>query len=306
MGVDRLDVVAGAILAQSDVVDQVEGAVQSSQVTGWQVLAAIGVLILAFPVGRIVQRIVRRGFRKVPDVPAILIADIGRFAKWSVYLVAVAVALGLVGVDIGWIALIVVATLVVSLLALRPTIENMAAGLVLTIRPAFTLGDQIEVLGQRGTVTEIGTHSTVLKSVDGIESHLPNNTIIGQTINVYTAFDARRSDFNVSIASGTDLASALEAITKGVASAKGVVSDPAPETLASDFDQDALIVTVRFWYSSSETSDSSVKAAVIESVDQALKEAGIVPGGPTTGIDISSDGDTPTPSSQASKQADPG
>jgi hypothetical protein len=76
--------------------------------------------------------------------------------------------------------------------------------------------------------------------------------------------------------------------------------------LASDFDQDALIVTVRFWYSSSETSDSSVKAAVIESVDQALKEAGIVPGGPTTGIDISSDGDTPTPSSQASKQADPG
>lgn len=235
---------------------------------------------MAFPVGRIVQRVVRRGFRKVPDVPTILIADIGRFAKWSVYLVAVAIALGLVGVDIGWI--------------------------VLTIRPAFTLGDQIEVLGQRGTVTEIGTHSTVLKSVDGIESHLPNNTIIGQTINVYTAFDARRSEFKVSIASGTDLASALQAITKGVASAKGVVSDPAPETLATDFEQDALIVTARFWYSSSEISDSSVKAAVIESVDQALNEAGIVPGGPTTGIDISSDDDTSNPSSQSSKQADPG
>ncbi len=45
-----------ALFTQSDVVDQVEGAVRGSQVTGWQVLAAIAVLVLASPVGNIVQR----------------------------------------------------------------------------------------------------------------------------------------------------------------------------------------------------------------------------------------------------------
>ena len=304
MAGDGLSSLAAVLFAQSDVVDQVEGAVQGSQVTGWQVLVAITVLVLAFPLGNIVQRLVRRGFRKVPNVPAILIDDIGRFAKWFVYLAAAGIALGLVGVNIGWISLIVVVTLVVSVLALRPTIENMAAGLVLTLRPAFTLGDQIEVLGQRGTVIEIGTHSTVLKSADGIQSHLPNNNIIGQTINVYTAYDARRSEFKVSLASGTDLAGALKAIRKAVASAKGVVSDPAPETLATDFDQDALIVTARFWYASSQASDSTVKDAAIEAVNKALNEAGIVPGGPTTGIDIASEGDTPASSVEPSKSAE--
>jgi small-conductance mechanosensitive channel len=131
-----------------------------------------------------------------------------------------------------------------------------------------------------------------LKSADGIESHLPNSNIIGQTINVYTAYDARRSEFEVSLASGTDLAAALKAITKAVASAKGVASDPAPETLATDFDQDALTVRARFWYPSSQASDSTVKDAAIEAVNKALNEAGIAPGGPTTGIDISSHSDT--------------
>jgi len=44
------------MLAQPSV-DDVESAVESAQVTGWQVLAAVLVLIAAWPVDRVAQRL---------------------------------------------------------------------------------------------------------------------------------------------------------------------------------------------------------------------------------------------------------
>jgi small-conductance mechanosensitive channel len=292
------------LLASSDAADQVESDVASSDATIWQVLAGLGVIVVAYPVGRLVQRLVKRAFRKAPDVPEIIVNDLGRFARWFVYLIAFAVALALIGVDIGWVALSVFVILVVLIMMLRPVLENMAAGLVLTVRPAFTLGDQIEVLDERGVVLQIGSHSTALKSVDGIRIHIPNVSMVGQKINVYSAFDSRRSGFEVSLAAGTDVAAALDTITKAVASADGVASDPAAKASATRFDQDAMIVTARFWYPSSMTTDVIVKDAAIEAVRAALAEAGIEPGGPTTGLDVATDANSPTSSDQSPKQSD--
>jgi len=275
-----------AILAQADT-DEIESAVESAQqISGWQIFAAVVVLVAAWPIGRFVQRIVRRGFRKVPDVPTVIVGDVARGAKWLVYLTAFAAALALVGVDVGWVAVVTVVVLVVVVLAIRPMMQNTAAGLVLTARPAFGVGDQIEAMGVRGTVLSIGSHTTVLKSVDGVRSHIPNTSLIGQTIKVYTAFDTRRAQFDLSLAAGTDIATALGIVAKALAAADGVASDPAPEVLASRLDQDAMIVTARIWYSSSMTSDIEPVGAAILAVRTALDEAGIELGGATTALDI--------------------
>lgn len=276
----------GGVVAQSKT-DEVESAVASAQqVGGWQIIAAVVVLAVAWPLGRFVQRIVRRGFRKVPDIPVVIVGDVARAAKWLVYLTAFAVALGLVGLDVGWVAVVTVVVLVVVVLAIRPMMQNTAAGLILTARPAFGLGDQVEAMGVRGTVLSIGSHSTVLKTVDGVRSHIPNTSLLGQTINVYTAFDTRRAEFDMSLAAGTDITAALGAITKALATADGVASDPAPEVLPSRLDQDAMIVTARIWYPSSMTSDIEPVAAAILAVRNALDEVGIELGGATTALDV--------------------
>ena len=160
----------GRILAQPSP-DNVEGAVESAQVSGWDVLAAVIVLILAYPVGRLAQRLAKRAIRKAPDVPPEITYDVSRGARYFVYLIAAAIALVLVGVGSSWVALVIIAVLLVAALIARPQIENTSAGLVLTVRPSFAVGDQIEVLGTRGTVLQIGSHSTVLESVDGRRSY---------------------------------------------------------------------------------------------------------------------------------------
>ena len=160
---------------------------------------------------------------------------------------------------------------------------------MLTVRPSFGVGDQIKVMDTRGTVLQIGSHSTVLESVDGVRSYIPNTSMLGEMVHVYTASDARRAQFDMSLAAGTDIATALGVISKSLATAEGVLSDPASEVLASRLDQDALIATARFWYSSELKTDTAPVSAAILAVRNALDDAGIELGGATTGLDVTNE-----------------
>jgi small conductance mechanosensitive channel len=279
----------GMILTQADKVDDVEGAVESAQVTGWQLLAAVLVLVVAYPVGRLVQRLVKRAFRKGPDVPQALFGDTSRAARSLVWLSAGAIALSLIGVGSNWIAMVIVVILLLGALTVRPQIQNTSAALVLTMRPSFGVGDQIKVMDTRGTVLEIGSHSTVLESVDGIRSYIPNTSMLGEMVHVYTATDARRAQFDMSLPAGTDIAKALGIISKTLTTSDGVLPDPAPEVLATRLDQDAMIVTARFWYTSKLKTDIAPVSAATLAVRDALDAAGIGLGGATTGLDITNE-----------------
>jgi small-conductance mechanosensitive channel len=271
----------GYLAAQTgdeSVVDQIQNALDTAHISGWQILGAALVLIAAWPVGKLVHRLVVRGFRKVPDVPAVLVDDVGRFARWFVYLLAFGLALSFLGVDVGWLALFVIVGLVLGGLMLRPIIENTAAGLVLTVRPAFTVGDQIEISGERGVVLEIGSHTTVLRTVDGVRIHIPNTHMLGELTRVYTAFDSRRAEFDITLDGSVDLKEALATILDALGGVDHVVADPAPDVVASAFSGDDMTVTVRVWYPSSMTSDRQAVDAAIRAVDQAIVDAGIALG----------------------------
>lgn len=278
----------GFVLAQASV-DDVEGSVEAAQTTGWDVLAAAIVLIVAYPVGRVAQRLVQRGFRKAPGVSPEIIYDVSRGVKYVVYLIAVSIALVLVGVGTSWVAIVVVVVVLVAALIARPQIQNTSAGLVLTMRPSFHVGDEIEVMDTRGTVRQIGSHSTELESVDGVRIYIPNTSMLGEMVHVYTTSDARRAQFDMSLATGTDIAKALGVISKALPTAKGVLSDPPSDVVASQLDQDAMVVTARFWYSSEVETDAVPVSAAILAVREALDGAGIELGGATTGLDVTTE-----------------
>ena len=122
--------VVGWIVAQSDsdTVDQVESAVESAQVTGWQVLWAIVVLVVAFPVGRLIQRLVRRSMNGLPNassIPTIIVDDVARVAKWFVWLIALGIALYILGADVGFLSIAAIVTIGICLIL--PLRQEVAA-----------------------------------------------------------------------------------------------------------------------------------------------------------------------------------
>ncbi len=274
------------ILAQDSKVQDAASAVESAHVSGWDLLAAALVLIAAYPVGRLAQRLIKRAFKKTPGkVPPALVYEVSQGVRSLIWVSAGAIALTLVGVGTNWIALVVVVLLVVVALIARPRIENTAAGLTLTMRPSFGVGDQVEVLGTRGKVLEIGSHSTVLEATDGAKSYIPNHILLNQSVRVYSANDAMRAEFEISLQAGTDIAKAIGIISKALTTADHLVSDPAPDVVAVGLDQDAMIVRARIWYPSTLKSATSPVSAAILAVRGALDGAGITLGGASDSID---------------------
>lgn len=290
-------------------IQQIEDALASSQVTGWDVLAALVVLAVAYPVGIAVRRLAVRMLKRIPNLPTDVAHDGGRLLRWLVYLIALAWALSLVGVSVGWVAVIVAVLLVLGVLMVKPMIENSAAGLLLTLRPVYAVGDQIDTVGYEGTVTKISSRTTVLKTTDGREIHIPNTEVLKKPIVVFTATDSRKTEFDITVAFDTDLDGATRLLTGAISGVEHVLTDPIPTVQASGFDHTAITLTIGYWYPSSMSSGSSATDGVIRAVKQALAGAGIEPAMPTVGIDqnpdtASSDGsDTTAESGDASKAA---
>ena len=208
-------------------------------------------------------------------MPEELVNDVGRLTKWFTYLVAAAWALSLLGVSVGWLAIVIAVVVVFGFLMARPMVENIAAGTLLTIRPSFGVGDQVDTAGYRGTVEEIGSRSTLLRTNEGVRVNIPNTDVLSAPIVVYTAYESRKAEFDVSVAHDTNLDAASSLLIKAISAVENVQQDPAPEVQASSFDNTAITLSIGYWYPSSMTSDGSVSDGVIRSVKTRLSEAGI-------------------------------
>lgn len=252
-------------------------AVDPTQVTGWDVAGAVAIAVLAVPVGAVASRVAMRMLRRVPGVPDSIINDVGRLVKWLVYLIAFAIAMTFLGVTVGWLSIVVVVILIMALLMVKPMVENIAAGMLMTMRPAFAVGDQIQTDKYRGTVEEIGSRTTTIDTSDGVMVHIPNVEVAGEVIEVYSASESRKSSVSFNVAFTTDLDNLTALLLKSMATIDLVEKDPAPSVQGSGFEDGAITIQVGFWYASSHSSDSTPMDAVVRSIQSTLTEAGIAP-----------------------------
>ena len=71
-------------------------------------------------------------------------------------------------------------------LALRNTLSNFAAGVILIALRPFNVGDRIDAAGASGVVSEIRLFATPLAAEDGKTIIVPNAAIVGGNISTYS------------------------------------------------------------------------------------------------------------------------
>ena len=255
--------------------EDLQDAIQPEGVTGWDVTAAIVLVVVAFPISRAVDRLARRATRRVPGISTDTVHMAGRAGRYLVLLVAGSVALSLVGVDVGWAVAVAAVCLVIVVLILRPMVENAAAGLLLQSRPSFAVGDEIQVEGHEGEVLEISARTTVLKAGDGRRVHIPNTDVLGGIIVVYTAFDSRRVSVDIGVDPTADLDEVSRVLIDAVSGVESVLPDPAPAVMARSFGDGFVNLSIRFWFGPDTHSDVRVTDGAVRAIQRAVNEAGI-------------------------------
>lgn len=144
-----------------------------------------------------------------------------------------------------------------------------------TPRQPFEIGDQIEVNNHKGTVERIETRATIIKTYDGQRIVIPNSQIYTNAVLVKTAYEKRRSQYDVGIGYGDGIGEACDVIRRALVEVEGVESDPPPEALPWDLGASWVTIRTRWWTQSRRADVVHVQAAVIQVLKEALDEAGI-------------------------------
>lgn len=211
---------------------------------GFQVLAALVILVVGFIAARWLGRKVDQRFQKQQMEPPMRILLV-RVIKILVLVMAGVVALDKFGFSIApLVAGIGVAGIGVGF-ALQGVLGNLVAGLTIIFTKPFRVGEYIEINNVRGDVTAIELSSTILIQADFSRVVVPNRKIVGEILHNFGTM--RQLTLTVRVPHTTDLTAALQAASQVVAQNARVLKDPAPTVGIAAVDDTGIKIAAWPW-----------------------------------------------------------
>jgi small-conductance mechanosensitive channel len=237
---------------------------------------AIAIALFFFFLSWLVKSLVRRTTSADSSHRTLRLA-MGRIAQGAIIvvgtLVAVAAAfpgftpgnlvsaLGIGGIAIGF--------------AFKDIFENFLAGILILVTRPFRIGDQIIYSHYEGTVEEIQTRATWLKTYDGRRVLIPNSELFKNSVTVNTAFSTRRLEYDFKLAPGADIETAKSVLISVMRESQDVLPDPKADVVVISFDQTAVTLRAR-WWSKSQISDVLLaQDRVLSAARSALTKSGV-------------------------------
>lgn len=176
-------------------------------------------------------------------------------------------AAGIIGLAIGF--------------AVKDTVENFIASVLLSIRQPFRPNDLIQIEGDTGNVIRMTSRATILLSPDGNHIRIPNATVFKSRIVNYSRNDERRFDFTLGIDPAADLARARELAMEIVAAQPFTLTTPGPAAWIDNVGDSTINMTVTGWIDQKSTSLVLAKGEAIRMTIAAFTAEGIALPEPT-------------------------
>lgn len=134
--------------------------------------------------------------------------------------------------------------------ALRDTLANIAAGVMLLVLRPLKVGDFVDI-GQStvGTVELIGLFTTTIRNMENIAVYLPNSLVWGNRIQNFGRHVNRKAIIDIGVGYGTDLDAARTLLLDVLAGQEDIVQDAPtpPEVYVMGFGDSAINFSCRCW-----------------------------------------------------------
>jgi small conductance mechanosensitive channel len=140
--------------------------------------------------------------------------------------------------------------------AFRDILQNFLAGILLLLAEPFRLGDQIISASFEGTVEDVQTRATTIRTYDGRRIVIPNSTLFTQAVVVNTAFEKRRLEYDLALDVTTDPERARKIILQAMRHLEGILPEPAPDALVVELNENHLMMRVRWWIQPPQRADA--------------------------------------------------
>ena len=158
--------------------------------------------------------------------------------------------------------------------AVKDTVENFIASIMLSIRQPFQPNDMVEINGDQGKVIRLTSRATILLSNDGNHIHIPNATVFSNRLINYTRNAERRFIFPIGVTRDADLSAARELIERTVQALPFVLDTPAAQAWIDRLDAGGVTLQVAAWIDQRESSPPLAQGEAIRLTKRALEQAG--------------------------------
>lgn len=170
-------------------------------------------------------------------------------------------AAGIIGLAIGF--------------AVRDTVENFVASMMLSLRQPFRPNDLTEIEGDSGRAIRLTSRATILLSLDGNHIRIPNAVVFKSRIVNYTRNAARRFLFDIGIDPEADL-EATRALAEATLRATAfVLNDPQPFVWIKNITEAGVILRVTGWIDQDVTGFATARGDAMRLVKGAIEAAGV-------------------------------
>lgn len=280
--VEGVVAIENRVMETADIAERLNPAAERLRVRIMQLVAALPLILIA---GVVFAVIVAVGLwvarRKQPWerlAPNAFIAQIYRQMVGIVFvIIGIVVALDIMGAT-ALLGTILGAAGIIGLavgFAVRDTVENFIASIMLSFRQPFRPNDAVEIGGDEGKVIRLTSRATILLSWDGNHIRIPNSTVFKSRIVNYSTNRERRIMFEIGVAADADLAAVRQLATDTVADLPFTLDTPAPLVWIDRIGDGAIFLTVTGWIDQNETSLLRAQGEALRLVKAAVEAAGV-------------------------------
>lgn len=170
-------------------------------------------------------------------------------------------AAGIVGLAVGF--------------AVRDTVENFIASVMLSLRQPFRPNDYVDIEGTAGSVIRLTSRATVLLDADGNHVRLPNSFVFKAKIINYTRNTERRFSFVLGIDPNDDLVEARHIGLDTLTALDFTLAEPAPQVWIKEAGDSTVSMQFLAWVNQRDTNYAVARGEALRVVMTALTRAGI-------------------------------
>ncbi len=174
---------------------------------------------------------------------------LGRLAQSSVIIAGILVMLTIIfpsfqPVDL--IQLLGIGSVAIGF-AFHDIFQNFLAGILLLLTGPFHVDDEISIDKYEGTVEDIQTRATTLRTYDGRRIVIPNSNLFTNSVTVYTAFRMREVQYELIIDYDEDIREVKRLLMEALNTIEEVLQEPTAEVLVTGLVDGGIVLHIFCW-----------------------------------------------------------
>jgi len=246
------------------------------EVTLLDLVKAVGAMFLTITLALWVSRITEGRVLSSESMEMTTRIVITKVVRVAALFAAIFIALPLAGLDVTTLSIFSGALGVGLGFGLQKIASNYVSGFIVLLDRSLRIGDVVSVDNRRGEVTAIETRYTVIKGMDGVESIIPNEKLITESVSHHSYSDPKVSVvIPVTIAYDSDVEKACRILAEAARRQGRVIAEPPVAARVKQLGERGIELELTVWINDPVLGEGDLRSDLLKDVVRSFREAGI-------------------------------